>query len=72
MSEQRIKDAIGALHGSVTQIIIAHRLGTIEYADKIIYIEKGVKIAEGSKEELLRNCEQFRLTWETLYAISNK
>lgn len=71
LSEQRIKDAIGALHGSVTQIIIAHRLGTIEHADKIIYIERGVKIAEGSKEELLRNCEQFRLTWETLYRIES-
>ncbi len=71
LSEQRIKDAIGALHGSVTQIIIAHRLGTIEHADKIIYIERGVKIAEGSKEELLRDCEQFRLTWDTLYRIES-
>ena len=69
LSEERIKEAISGLHRSVTQIIIAHRLGTIEHADKIIYIERGVKIAEGTKEELLRDCAQFRLTWETLYRI---
>ncbi len=71
LSEQKIKQAITGLHRSVTQIIIAHRLGTIEHADKIIYIERGVKIAEGTKEELLRDCEQFRLTWETLYRIES-
>jgi ABC-type multidrug transport system fused ATPase/permease subunit len=71
LSEQRIKDAITSLHRSVTQIIIAHRLGTIEHADKIVYIERGVKVAEGTKDELLRDCEQFRLTWETLYRIES-
>lgn len=69
ISENRIKDAIAELHGEVTQILIAHRLGTIEHADRIIYIERGEKIAEGNKEELLQSCEPFRLTWETLYRI---
>ena len=69
LSEHKIKDAIATLHGEVTQIIIAHRLGTIEHADKILYIEKGEKIAEGTKDELLATCEPFRLTWEALYRI---
>ena len=67
VSENRIKSAIQDLHGEVTQILIAHRLGTIEHADKIIYLEKGEKIAEGSKTELLKNCEEFREMWEALY-----
>lgn len=71
ISESKIRDAIADLHGQVTQIIIAHRLGTIEHADRIIYIEHGEKIAEGNKDELLRSCEQFRLTWETLYRTSD-
>ncbi len=69
LSEHKIKEAIANLHGEVTQIIIAHRLGTIEHADKILYLERGEKIAEGTKDELLATCEPFRLTWEALYHI---
>ena len=54
VSENRIKDAICQLKGSVTQIIIAHRFSTIEHADRIIYLEKGYKVAEGCKEELVQ------------------
>jgi ABC-type multidrug transport system fused ATPase/permease subunit len=67
LSENRIKAAISGLHRKVTQILIAHRLGTIEHADKIIYLDRGVKLAEGSKDELLQTCEPFRLMWEALY-----
>jgi len=67
ISENKIHSAIAALHGQVTQVIIAHRLGTIEHADRIIFIDRGEKIAEGSKDELLQSCDQFRLMWETLY-----
>ncbi len=64
VSERNIKEALGDLHGKITQIIIAHRLSTIDDADKIIVLEKGVKIAEGTKEELLSTCPPFRLMWE--------
>ncbi len=67
LSENRIKKAISELHGEVTQIIIAHRLATIEHADRIIYLEHGEKIAEGTREELLEICPQFRLMWEVMY-----
>ncbi len=64
VSEQHIKSAIQQLRGEVTQIIIAHRLSTIEGADKIIYLEDGKKIAEGTKEELLKKCSGFKAMWE--------
>ncbi len=67
ISENRIKKAIAELHGEVTQIIIAHRLATIEHADKIIYLDRGEKIAEGTKDELLKNCAGFKQMWEALY-----
>lgn len=67
LSENRIKSAIKELHGQVTQIIIAHRLATIEHADRIIYLDKGQKIAEGTREQLLRTCEPFRQMWDALY-----
>lgn len=72
ISEMYIKDAISSLHGSITQIIIAHRLSTIEHVDKILFLEKGEVIGEGTKEELLRTCPQFRLMWETHFLPSQK
>ncbi|CAM0117074.1 ABC transporter ATP-binding protein [Rhabdochlamydiaceae symbiont of Dictyostelium giganteum] len=66
LSEHKIKAAIQDLHGEVTQIIIAHRLGTIQHADRIIFLDQGVKLAEGTKEELLKSCEPFRLMWDML------
>lgn len=65
ISENKIKMAIKELHGEVTQILIAHRLSTIEYADRIIYLKNGQKAAEGTKEELLKTCPDFRHLWET-------
>jgi ABC-type multidrug transport system fused ATPase/permease subunit len=67
ISELHIKSAIASLHGEVTQILIAHRLSTIEHADKIIYLDRGIKIAEGNREELLKSCDPFRRMWEALY-----
>ncbi len=69
LSENKIKEAISQLHGQITQIIIAHRFSTIEHADKIIYMERGKKIAEGTKQHLLEHCPNFRQMWEMMYAI---
>lgn len=63
VSEHHIKTAISQLRGQVTQIIIAHRLSTIEHVDKIIYLENGQKVAEGTKDELLKSCPGFIKMW---------
>ncbi len=67
ISEDQIKQALRELKGSITQIVIAHRLSTIEDADRIIYLERGVKVAEGTKDELLENCTSFRRLWELMH-----
>lgn len=72
ISEGKIRDAIQDLHGKLTQIIIAHRFSTIEHADKIIYLEKGEKIAEGNKQTLLQICPNFRRMWEMMQSIEAK
>lgn len=67
ISENYIKEAICSLQGEITQILIAHRLSTIEHADKILYLEMGEKIAEGTKDELLATCLPFRGMWDAMF-----
>jgi ABC-type multidrug transport system fused ATPase/permease subunit len=64
VSEKKIQCAIENLKGSVTQIIVAHRLSTIEHADRIIFLSRGKIEAMGTKGELLETCPLFRDTWE--------
>ena len=72
ISESHIKRAIRELQGSMTQILIAHRLSTIEHADRIIFLERGKKIAEGTLQELLNTCPSFRVLWETYHSSELK
>ncbi|HSX26176.1 MAG TPA: ABC transporter ATP-binding protein [Chlamydiales bacterium] len=67
ISENRIKAAMRELQGHVTQILIAHRLSTIEHADKIIFLDRGRKLAEGNLHQLLETCLPFRILWETYH-----
>lgn len=67
ISENRIKQALRELQGEVTQILIAHRLSTVEHANKIIFFERGRKIGEGTLSQLLESCPPFRLMWETYH-----
>lgn len=52
-SEQLIQKAIDTLVKGRTAIIIAHRLSTIRRADKILVLDKGVLMEQGTHDELL-------------------
>lgn len=52
-SEKLIQRATEKITKQRTSIIIAHRLTTIENADKIIVMEKGMIVEEGKHEDLL-------------------
>jgi ABC-type bacteriocin/lantibiotic exporter with double-glycine peptidase domain len=47
-TEANISDAIHAMRGKVTVILIAHRLSTVKSADLVVYMEAGKVISTGS------------------------
>jgi len=56
-SERLVQEALEELMKNRTSIIIAHRLSTIREADKILVLEKGKIVEEGSHQELMTNAQ---------------
>ena len=59
-SERAVQDAIEALLGGRTVIVIAHRLPTIRRADKIVVLERGRVAQIGSHADLMREGGLYR------------
>ena len=59
-TQSKIQDAIDNMKNEYTILMIAHRLSTIKNADRIFYIENGRVLAEGSHEELLKSCIEYK------------
>ncbi len=53
VSEREVQDALDNISGDTTIIVVAHRLTTIRNADKIIVINNGQVVEEGTHVELL-------------------
>ena len=52
-SEAEIQKALNAMRGKVTVVLIAHRLNTIQHADKVILVEDGRVQDSGTFKELI-------------------
>lgn len=52
-SEKLVQDALDKLMEGRTSIVIAHRLATVRQADKIIVLDKGRIVEEGTHNELI-------------------
>lgn len=52
-SERIVQDAINKLMKNRTSIVIAHRLSTVQHADEIIVLDKGVVAERGTHNELI-------------------
>ena len=55
-----IRDALGEAMQARTTIVIAHRPATIALADRVVLIDEGRVVADGTHSDLLANNERYR------------
>ena len=65
-SEQLIQDATDKITKGRTSIVIAHRLATIKKADKIIVMDSGLIVEQGTHKELLKKKDGY---YRNLYEV---
>jgi ABC-type multidrug transport system fused ATPase/permease subunit len=54
-SERLVQEALEKLMQGRTSVVIAHRLATVRNADKIIVLESGMIVEQGTHAELISN-----------------
>lgn len=67
-SEQLIQFATKQLTQGRTSIVIAHRLATIQEADRIIVLDKGTIFEVGSHEELIKKNGQYKKLFDLQFS----
>lgn len=66
-TENKIKTAMNAVTKGRTTFIIAHRLSTIKDADKIVVLDDGKIIGEGSHHSLYDNCKVYKDMYDSQF-----
>lgn len=64
-TDAAIQESFKKFLPDTTKIIIAQRISSVEYADKIIVMEDGKINAVGKHEELLKSCEIYREVYKS-------
>ena len=59
-TEKVLTEALNALHGEITMIVVAHRLSTLRHCDQVVFIHEGRIEAIGPLAELMEKNAAFR------------
>jgi subfamily B ATP-binding cassette protein MsbA len=63
-SEAQIQDALDRLMRNRTTFIIAHRLSTVQHADRILVLDRGTVVQDGKHEQLISENGLYRHLYE--------
>jgi len=66
-SERKIQTALREFSRGRTTIIVAHRLSTIQFADRIVVMDAGRIVDSGTHRELFDRCPLYRTLCETQF-----
>jgi ATP-binding cassette subfamily B protein len=64
-TETRIQAALAELTEGVTSFVVAQRISTVLVADRIVVLDRGRIVAEGTHPELLATSEIYREIYES-------
>ncbi|MEO8238209.1 MAG: ABC transporter ATP-binding protein [Flavobacterium sp.] len=71
-SEELIQRATETITKGRTSIIIAHRLATIVNADKIVVMDKGLIVEQGTHQELINKTEgYYKNLYDSQFSVAN-
>ncbi len=59
-TDKILRKALSEEMSDATKIIVAQRIGTIKNADRILVIDEGRIVGEGTHDELMKDCEVYR------------
>ena len=69
-SEALINDTLQQFCDGRTVLLIAHRLSTVQSADRILVIDRGILVGDGTHHDLLTSCDLYRRLTETQLVMS--
>lgn len=74
LAEKKIYESFSTISKGKTTIFISHRLNSNKFCDKVIFLEKGEIAAQGSHEEMIKNCETYKKLYQMQahYYIKNE